>query len=141
MARSTFSHFNARSSPRRKPAYKAVAHTARSASPGMAAASGRTLRRGEVLLCAPSVGETLIRMARPASLVSEDVTSEDPVLPRVFDDLDVPPRFSFVNPLIAECSGFRPNPAGPRYLELAHAYLHHLWAEGDTRVSPSTPTP
>jgi len=76
---------------------------------------------------------TLGRRLNRALVASE--CEDVPPLPRVFVDEDAPPQRSFVNPLLGGC-GYAPNPAGPRYFELAHAHLHALWAREDPRVRP-----
>jgi hypothetical protein len=85
------------------------------------------LERGAVLLDdVPDHGLTLRRRALGVSVTGE------PPLPRVYDDADREPAFTYVNPLLIVERP--PN----HYLELAHDYLHSLWAAGDSRVRGRT---
>lgn len=99
------------------------------------------LRRGASLLGGSAtergVGASFDRLNGrhlPAGMVSDGVC-----LPRVYAERE-PGGPAWLNPHVTLTSGSdRPSPAGPQYAELARAYLHRLWHEGDERVRFNLP--
>lgn len=101
-----------------------------------------SLRRGASLLGGPATDmgtagalDRLNGRHLPAARVSDGVC-----LPRVYAERK-PDGPAWLNPHVTLTPGgsHRPSPAGPQYAELARAYLHKLWHEGDERVRFNLP--